>query len=434
MQIRTILITVFVCLTALTVNAQTQISGCTDITAQTRRWAPGSTVRVIYNGANPGQLSQLHAAVFNWNIGNSAAAVPVQFSNSSGSGPTLTFTFGQNTPDSTGVIRPAQTTITATDENGHITAATIRFDLTIKDPGPDGQLTQSLNSETSDNIFIKAAQHEMGHTMGMGEAAGGSGHCGGQISGSTVMNGICGANDWTGNMPTTVTDCDQTRVDQLYNPPPPEEGEGCQFQMCEAGCNWDCNANGGAGGCVGSGCDSPIIVDVTGDGIKLTPALKNVFDINGDGVKDSLGWTTTGTDDAWLALDRDGNGVINNGTELFGNHTYQPAAKGQPRHGFAALASYDSLLLGGNENGLIDVHDPVFVRLRLWRDSNRNGVSEASELHSLTSLGLLSIELGYKESRKVDGFGNRFRYRTKVNAIKDSGIARWAWDVFLTTK
>lgn len=437
------LVPIFVVLVvALTVNAafgQTQINGCTDMTARRLSWASGSVVRVHYNGANVGQFGQLQSAVFSANVGNDAAGVDVMFSSSFGTGPTLTFTFGQNMPDPvSGIVEPAQLASSATDGQGNLISATIRFDLSVQRLDQNGQLTQALNEQTSNNIFTKAGLHEMGHTMGFGEGAVTSGQaCGGQIAGTTVINGLCGANDWRGNMATTFTSCDQTRVAALpqYQPTPeePEEG-GCQLQMCEAGCSWDCNANGGAGGCVGSGCDSPIIADLLGDGIELTRALKSIFDINGDGTKDSTGWTTTGTSDAWLVLDRNNNKIIDNGKELFGNHTDQPTIPNRRRNGFLALAIYDSLLFGGNENGLIDKGDIVFASLQLWQDRNRNGISEAPELSPLISWGIGSIDLDYKESRQTDQFGNRFRYRTKVGDTKGSSLSRWVWDVFLTTQ
>lgn len=177
---------------------------------------------------------------------------------------------------------------------------------------------------------------------------------------------------------------------------------------------------------------SPIVIDIDGSGFSLTSPFDGAtFDVLADGVSLPLSWTNAASTNSFLVLDRNGNGAIDNGLELFGNLTPQPASSSP--NGFAALAEYDKPANGGNGDGKIDKGDTIFSSLRLWRDANHNGESEPGELRSLGDV-IRAIDLNYKEAKKVDDFGNRFRYRAKVYDVRGVQAGRWAWDVFLTVQ
>ncbi len=143
-----------------------------------------------------------------------------------------------------------------------------------------------------------------------------------------------------------------------------------------------------------------------------------------------VAWTDPAFSNGFLVLDRNGDGMIEYGTELFGNLT--PQMLSATPNGFLALAEFDRPENGGNGNGFLDPGDSVYPRLRVWIDANHNGISEPGELHTLKELGIVRIDLKYRLSRYTDPFGNQFRYLAKI--WDDKGRDRdVCYDVFLET-
>lgn len=178
---------------------------------------------------------------------------------------------------------------------------------------------------------------------------------------------------------------------------------------------------------------TPILISVIKNKFELTDAAGGVtFDIDNNGSGDHVSWTKANSDDAFLALDRNANGTIDNGAELFGDVTPQPPSA--TKNGFLALAEYDKVANGGNADGIIDNHDAVYNSLRLWQDVNHNGISEPGELHTLVSLDVTGIDLEYKTTGKKDKFGNRYRYQSKVFSVKKSHVGKKAYDVILVAQ
>lgn len=181
---------------------------------------------------------------------------------------------------------------------------------------------------------------------------------------------------------------------------------------------------------------SPIIIDTTGEGFHLTSVEDGVFfDIAGDGKPIRIAWPAANSHNAFLALDRNHNGKIDSGKELFGNFTWQP--KSDDPNGFLALAEFDRPENGGNGDGVIDKRDDVFSRLLLWIDENHDGISQPNELHTLPELGVYSISLHYRDDKHfMDEYGNWFHYQAALNPDPLDGKSkdgRLIYDVFFMT-
>jgi hypothetical protein len=149
--------------------------------------------------------------------------------------------------------------------------------------------------------------------------------------------------------------------------------------------------------------DSSInVLWLTPDGFDLTgPRGGVLFDLNADGIPELVSWTKADSDDAWLAFDRNGNGKIDDGSELFGNHTPAVNAAVYARNGFEALKFLEAPEFGPSRADMrIDQRDAPFEALLLWTDRNQNGISEPDELQRACEAGLVSIGTDYEERKR----------------------------------
>lgn len=167
--------------------------------------------------------------------------------------------------------------------------------------------------------------------------------------------------------------------------------------------------------CSPPACDtSPIVLDLARNGFHLTSAEQPVaFDIDADGTLDSISWTAENSDDSFLCLDRNKDGLISSGEELFGNAT-PLASGGRATNGFQALSELDLPEFGGNGDGAVSRQDSGFRELCVWRDANRDGMSQAQEIRSLSTTSVVSIELGFQWVDVPDGLGNVYWLESTV--------------------
>ncbi len=202
----------------------------------------------------------------------------------------------------------------------------------------------------------------------------------------------------------------------------------------QGGCTLFCGGFGGSRDCESRPWDydcppCPIGIDLQGNDFKLTgaqpPAL---FDLDADGTPDRTSWTRVQTKDGWLVLDRNGNGLIDDGREMFGTASPMLLTSSRPRNGYEVLKEFDRAELRGNENGIIDPGDAIFQALRLWLDGNRDAVSQPGELRSLAEMGIQGISLSFYRDDEEDQWGNVFHWWSSV--FFEDGSESMSVDVF----
>ncbi len=272
-----------------------------------------------------------------------------------------------------------------------------------------------LNSGSS-QFWYHAMAHELGHVMGLA-------HPNSNCNGTSIMDGSISL---SGPFITdSVSDrcVDYVKEESTYPEPPPYD------PWCNMTCMTGCVDNT----CYDPGGISPILLDLDDNGFHLDGAEHPVlFDMRADGHPTSMTWTKAGAGDAFLCLDRNHNGVIDSGAELFGNYTPLHSGERAP-NGYEALKEYDAPANGGNANRYLDEDDAVWNELRLWTDVNHDGVSEPGEMVTLGAAGVQSILLQYRRDNRTDDEGNVFRFRSRAqfrNTHNTHSHSSMTYDVF----
>jgi len=243
-------------------------------------------------------------------------------------------------------------------------------------------LNPMYNART-DGFLTDIMGHEFGHTLGYGDVN--DTYC----YPYTIMHG--GINPTSGSYMTHLGSPDTCALNQNFPPPPPPPPPTSTDLSTQAWCGYNCD---------------PLVLDLDGDGIQTSGADDPVwFDVDGDGKREHVTWTKSATRDGFLYLDLNHHNRVDDGSELFGVGTVMPDGT-MAKDGFEALALYDLPQYGGNGDGIIDAQDEVWNHLRVWMDSNHDGVCDPGETGPIHEYGVEEIPLGAVIARSKDPAGN----------------------------
>lgn len=433
-------------LAAGTANLAGQCDGAHRLTAATGQpytgWPIGQQVQVYFEAGQPGDLnaaqevqflSGLAYWVYSENPGR-LSFVNAGTGDPQGAVGTIYVTVNSAMADTTA----GSTDSTLDSASGETLSSVIELNRNFV----DGSLPITATSAFRNQYLTFMAAHEGGHTLGFDDDYG--------LDGSSVMVPILTDDQSSDGVDlgleyistSSLRTCDGVLLTGQY----PSGGQSSGGGSGGGQTLPPCGSSGTCTNCIPPTCTggaawnptycscylygSPIIIDTDGSGFHLTSAPNGVlFDFYGTGHPVQMSWTEKGSTNGWLALDRNGNGVIDGAKELFGNITPQPSSSDP--NGFRALAVFDEPENGGNGDGVIDAQDAVWPKLLVWIDANHDGISEPGELHHLDEMGIHSIDLRYGESRYTDAFGNQFRYKGRLNPDKGGSVNRKIYDVIL---
>lgn len=169
---------------------------------------------------------------------------------------------------------------------------------------------------------------------------------------------------------------------------------------------------------------SPIVLDLNNNGINTLSMDAGVhFDLDGNGFAELTGWVDS--QDGLLVYDRNGNGKIDNGNELFGSETLLASGE-KASHGYQALAELDS-----NHDNNIDAQDAAYAVLKIWKDYNADGISTPNELMSLPNAGVNSVACNFTSVNEPDSYGNTVRQSSSY--VNSEGNTLKTGDVWFAT-